>query len=128
MREALLTPRPVPSRLIPVVAGGFVLALALPVFVLAGWDLRGWALAAVLWFGNQGLSLLLRRLRTGAGNLAASGVVAFGMFFRAIAVAVVLFAVAVGDASLALSAAILYLLAYTAEFGLSLASYFGATP
>jgi hypothetical protein len=128
MRDTLLTPRPVPNRLIPILSGGLVLTLALPVFALAGWDLRGWALAALLWFGNQALGVLLRRLRTGAGNLAASGVVAFGMFFRAIAVAVVLFAVAVGDASLALSAAILYLLAYTAEFGLSLASYFGATP
>ena len=128
MREALLSPRPVPNRLIPVLGGALVLALALPVFALAGWDFRGWALAAVLWLGNQALSVLLRRLRTGAGNLAASGVVAFGMFFRAIAVAIVLFAVAVGDGSLALSAALLYLLAYTAELGLSLASYFGATP
>lgn len=128
MREALLTPRPMPSRLVPIAGAGLVLALALPIFALAGWDLRAWAVASLLWIGNQTLGFLLRRLRTGAGNLAASGVVAFGMMFRAIAVGIVLFAVAVSDGPLALAAAALYVLAYTLELTLSLLSYFGATP
>lgn len=128
MRDAILTPRPVPSRLLPALGGALVIVLALPVFALAGWRIAAWALAAVLWIGSQALALLLRRLRLGGGNLAASGVVAFGMMFRAIAVVVVLFAVAVGDGSLALAAALVYALAYTLELGLSLASYFGATP
>ena len=128
MRAALATPRPLPARALPIAGGALVVALALPVFALAAWDLRAWALAAVLWTGNQALGLVLRRLRTGAGNLAASGVVAFGMMFRAIAVAIVLFAVAVGDGSLALGAAAVYALAYTLELALSLLSYFGATP
>jgi hypothetical protein len=128
MREAMLTPRPLPGRLVPISAGALVLALALPIFALVGWDLRAWALATILWIGNQAVGGLLRRFRTGAGNLAASGVVAFGMMFRTIAVGIVLFAVAVGDGTLALTAAVLYALAYTAELGLSLLSYFGATP
>ncbi len=128
MRDAVLTPRPVPSRLLPTLGSGLVIVLALPVFALAGWRIAAWALAAVLWTGSQALAFLLRRLRLGGSNLAASGVVAFGMMFRAIAVVVVLFAVAVGDASLALAAALVYALAYTLELGLSLASYFGATP
>jgi hypothetical protein len=128
MRAALVTPRPVPGRMLPALAGVLLLTLALPVFVLAGWDLRAWALATVLWVGNELLGLLLRRFRTGPANLAASGVVAFGMLFRAIAVALVLFAVAAGDGSLALSAALLYALTYTLVLALSLASYFGATP
>ena len=128
MREALLTPRPLPSRLVPIAGAALVLALALPIFALAGWDLRAWTIATLLWIGNQTLGFLLRRLRTGAGNLAASGVVAFGMMFRAIAVAIVLFAVAAGDGMLALAAAALYVLAYTLELALSLLSYFGATP
>ena len=37
------TPRPVPGRLVPALAGSAVVALALPVFVAAGWPLRGWA-------------------------------------------------------------------------------------
>jgi hypothetical protein len=128
MREAMLTPRPLPGRLVPVTAGLLVLALALPIFAIVGWDLRAWALATVLWIGNQALGALLRRFRTGAGNLAASGVVAFGMMFRAIVIGIVLFAVATGDGTLALTAALLYALAYTAELGFSLLSYFGATP
>jgi len=128
MREALLTPRPLPSRLVPIAGGGLVLALALPIFAIVGWDLRAWAVAAVLWIGNQAISFLLRRFRTGAGNLAASGVVAFGMMFRAIVVGIVLFAVAAGDGALALAAAAVYVLAYSLELALSLLSYFGATP
>ena len=128
MREALLTPRPLPSRVVPIAAGALVLALALPIFAIVGWDLRAWAVAAVLWIGNQAIGFLLRRFRTGAGNLAASGVVAFGMMFRAIVVGIVLFAVAAGDGALALAAAAVYVLAYSLELALSLLSYFGATP
>jgi hypothetical protein len=124
----MLTPRPMPPKAMPVIAAGFVVALALPVFLLAGWPVRGWALGAVLWVGSQALGLLLARLRTGAGNLAASGVVAFGMMFRAIAVMVVVFAVAVSDASLGVAAALVYALAYTVELSLSLVTYFGSRP
>ena len=128
MREALLTPRPLPSRLVPIAAGALVLALALPIFALVGWDLRAWAVAAILWIGIQAVGALLRRFRTGSGILAASSVVAFGMMFRAIVVGIVLFAVAAGDGALALTAAAVYVLAYSLELALSLLSYFGATP
>jgi hypothetical protein len=124
---AFSTPRPLPSRLVPILGGSAVVALALPVFALAGWRLSGWALAAVLWLGAQALSFLLTRLRLGAGNLAASGVVGIGMTFRAVAVMVVIIAVAASDARLALAAAAVYGLAYTLELGLSLATYFGGS-
>ena len=39
----------------------------------------------MLWLGSQGLALLLSHLRLGLNHIAASGVVAFGMMFRAIA-------------------------------------------
>ena len=51
------------------------------------------------------------------GNLAGSGVVGFGMTFRALAVMVVVVALAATDARLALAAALLYALAYTLELG-----------
>ena len=124
----MLSPRPMPSKGLPVAAAAFVVALALPIFLLAGWRVSGWALGAVLWVGSQAFGLLLARLRTGAGNLAASGVVAFGMMFRAIAVMVVVFAVAVSDASLGVAAALVYALAYTVELSLSLVTYFGSRP
>ena len=124
----IATPRPVPSRVTPIAAGGAILVLALPVFLVAGWRLGAWALATVLWVAGQGLGVLLARLRIGMGSLAASGVMAFGMMFRAIAVMVVLVVVAVSDAKLALGAALLYALAYTFELGVSVVSYFAGEP
>ena len=102
-----------------------MIVLALPVFLVVGWRLGAWALAAVLWVASQALAYLLLRLRFGMDNLAASGVLAFGMMFRAIAVMVVVAAVAVSDAQLALGAALLYALAYTLELGISVLTYFG---
>ena len=121
----LTTPRPMPAKLLPALAGGGLVLLALPVFLVAGWRIDGWALGAVLWAASQGFALLLGRLRLGMANLAASGVVAFGMTFRAIAVMVALVAVAATDPRLALAAALVYALAYTLELTVSLASYFG---
>jgi hypothetical protein len=121
-------PRPVPGRLLPAVAGGLVIALALPIFLLAGWRLSGWAIAAVLWVGVQALGLLLARIRPSPDNLAASGVLAFGMMGRVLAVLVVLVAVAASDGKLALAAALVYALAYTAELAVSVASYYVQEP
>ena len=129
MAGILSTPRPIPSQLAPLLAGGAVVALALPVFVAAGWPLAGWGIGAMLWAGSRLLALLLTRLKPGDGNLAAGGVVGFGMTFRAVAVMVVVVALAASDARLALAVVALYALAYTLELGVSLALYFsGETP
>jgi hypothetical protein len=125
-RGAFATPRPVPSRLAGVAAGGAVIALALPVMAVAGLPLDGWLLGATLWVAAQALGAVLMRLRLGAGNLAASGVVGIGMSFRAVAVLAVAVAVASADARLGVTAAILYALAYTLELLVSLALYFGS--
>jgi hypothetical protein len=103
-----------------------VLALALPVFLVAGFRIQGWLLGAVLWAAAQALGLLLTRLRLGGANLAASGVVGIGMTFRAVAVMIVIIAVAASDARLALAGALVYALAYTLELALSLVLYFGS--
>jgi hypothetical protein len=124
MAAILTTPRPLPSRTGPILAGAAVIVLALPVFLTAGWDLRGWLLGATLWLASQALGLLLARMRLGTSNLAGSGVVAFGMMFRSIALMVVVLAVAVSEPRLALAAALLYAFAYTLELGLSVVSYF----
>ncbi len=127
MRTALFsTPRPVPGRLVPALGGALVAALALPVFLLAGWDVSGWALGAVLWVALLAVDLLLRRAKSDVGNLAASGVQAFGLFFKAIGLLAVLLAVAVSHPHLAAAAAAVYVLAYTFELGLSLFAYFGS--
>jgi hypothetical protein len=125
-RGIFATPRPVPGRLLPALGGALVVALALPVFLLAGWDLTGWALGAILWLGLEAIELLLTRLRGSTSNVAASAVLAFGLTFKAVIVLAVLFATAVSHPHLALAAAVVYVLAYTFELGLALASYFGA--
>jgi hypothetical protein len=124
--DLFTTPRPVPGRLAPMLAGTALIALALPVFAIAGWPLRGWALAAVLWGAAQALGWLLTRLPMDPGNLAASGVRGIGMGFRAFIVGIPLVAVTVADAQIGVAAAILYALAYTLELAVSLITFFGA--
>ncbi len=119
-------PRPVPSRLAPMLAGSALIALALPVFAIASWPLKGWALAAVLWVAAQALGYLLTRLPLDEGNLAAGGVRGIGMGFRAFIVGIPLVAVTVADARVGAAAAILYVLAYTLDLAVSLVTFFGA--
>ena len=123
--KAFATPRPLPSTRVPTIAAGAAIALALPVFLAAGWPVSGWVLGAVLWLAAQAFALLLARLPIGADNLAGSGVRGIGMMFRAIAVMVVVIAVAATDAHLGLAAAAVYGLGYTIELALSLVTYFG---
>ena len=96
------TPRPEPSHLLPAAGSALVIALALPVFLVSGWSLAGWGLAAVLWLGVHAL------------------------LFKSIGLLVVLFTALATDRGLAVAAALTYGLAYTFELGLSLAFYFGA--
>jgi hypothetical protein len=119
------TPRPVPGRLLPAVGGLLVLLLALPVFLVAGWDLDAWALAAVLWAATEAVEVVLMRVRARPVNVRASAVLAFGLSFKAIVVLAVLVAAAATRPALAAAAAVVYVLAYTFELGLSLLAYFG---
>jgi hypothetical protein len=120
------TPRPEPGHLLPAAGSALVIALALPVFVFAHLSLGGWALAAVLWCAVHGIDLVLRQARTRTGNLAASGVQAFGLFFKGIGLLVVLIVAAATSPHLAVAAALTYALAYTFELGLSIVTYLGA--
>ncbi len=120
----LSTTRPVPERRLPVLAGGAVVALALPVFLLAGWRVEGWFLGALLWAGSQLLGLLFARAGIGEPTLRGSGVVAFGMMARGIVLMVVAIAVAATDPYLAVAGALVYALAYTLELAFGLTLYF----
>jgi hypothetical protein len=119
------TPRPMPSRLAPTIAGGTIIALAFPIFAIAGWPLQGWALAAVLWVAAEIFALVLARLPNGPDNLAAAGMRGIGTTSRALLVGVVLVIVTVSNETVGLAAAILYAIAFTAELGVGLATYFG---
>ena len=128
MAGVFATPRPLPSPTIPLLAGAAVVVLALPIFLAAGWSLRAWLIGGVLWAASRLLALLLTHLVPTEGNLAAGGVMGFGMTFRALAVMVVVVVLAATDAQLALAVLLLYALAYTLELAVSLALYFSADP
>ena len=118
-------PRPEPNHLLAAAGGTLLLALALPVFLVTGWPLAGWGLAAVLWLAVHAIDVFLAQARKRTGNLAASGVQAFGLFFKSVGLLVVLFAALATNPDLAVAGALTYALAYTAELGLSLVFYFG---
>ena len=117
-----------PNMGAPIVAGSAVVVLALPVFFVAGWPIKGWVLGAVLWVASVALGVLLLRMRLGVGHLASSGAAAFGLMFRGIAVMIVAIAVAASDPAVGLSAALLYALAYSLELGISIVAYFNGEP
>jgi hypothetical protein len=121
----LSTPRPVPGRRVPVLAGAAVVVLALPVCLAAGFPVAGWALAAVLWGAAELLGFWLARIPTGAENLRASGLVAVGMAFRGIGVMIVLLAVTIGNRGVGVTALGVYALAYSLSLAVSLTEYFG---
>ena len=126
MRTTILTtPRPVPGKLLPTAGAVLVLGIALAVFLVAGWGVSAWALGAVLWAGVRAVSLLLARIRGQMSSLASSGMLAFELVFKTVAVLAVLVAAAASDPHLALGAVLVYALAYTFELALSLATYFG---
>jgi hypothetical protein len=124
----LLSPRPLPARRLPVMGGALVVAFSLPVFVLAGWPLRGWALGALLWLASQALGILFDRIGIHEPNLRGSGIVAFGMMTRGIVVVLVALVLAVNDPELALAGALVYAFAYSVELAFSLVLYFGGRP
>ena len=121
------TPRDEPNHLMPAIAGTGVIVLLLPVFLILGWSITGWGLAAMLWLGLHGIDFLLVRLRNDeGGGVRNSGMQAFGLLFKTLALLVVLFASLSKSQDVALTAALTYGLAYTFELGLSLSSYFGS--
>ena len=124
MAGVFSTPRPVPNRRAPTLAGAGVVVLALPIFLVGGFPLGGWALAAALWAAGEALGYWLSRLPTGADNLGTSGLVGIAMAFRGIGVMAALLAVTVADRDLGVSAVIVYALAYSLSLAVSLLEYF----
>ena len=124
MSGMLSTPRPVPSRRAPILAGAGVVVLALPVFLVAHFPLGGWALAAVVWAAGEALAAWLGRLPTGADHLGTSGLVALAHSFRGIGVVIVLAIVTLANRPIGIAALVVYALAYSLSLGVSLLDYF----
>lgn len=125
MSGVFASPRPIPHTKLPAIAGTVVVLVALPVFLVAGWKLAAWGIAAGLWVAYLAIGVFLSRVPFGEGNLAAAGLVAFGRMTRAVGLMAILIAVAVSDAALGLPAAVVYGIAFTVEFLLSLVAYVG---
>jgi hypothetical protein len=120
-----LAPRPLPKGNAPLIYGSVVVGGALPLFLIFGWPLTGWAIAAVLWVAGQLVARVLQRQPIGMGNLASSGAVAMGRMVRTITAGVVLVAVTVTNQSVGVAALAVYAIAYSVEFATSLATYYG---
>lgn len=125
MSGVFATPRPVPESRLPALGGTAVVVVALPVFLIGGWRLAAWGIAAGLWLVFLLIGALLRHLQLGSDNLAAAGLVAFGRMTRAVALVAILIVIAVKDSGLGLPAAVVYAVAFTVELALSLVAYFG---
>jgi hypothetical protein len=120
------TARDEPNHVLPAAAGTGVVLLLLPVFLILGWNITGWGLAAVLWLGVHAIDYFLARVRSDHdGGVRNSAMQAFGLLFKLLVILVVLFAALSKSQDVALTAALTYGLAYTFELGLSLGSYFG---
>ena len=119
MSGVFATPRPVPESRLPALGGTAVVIVALPVFLIGGWRLAAWGIAAGLWLAFLLIGALLRHLQLGSDNLAAAGLVAFGRMTRAVALVAILIVIAVKDSGLGLPAAVVYAVAFTVELALS---------
>lgn len=122
----MFTPsKPIPSRGVPVLAGTAIVVLALPVFVIAGWEIGAWALAAACWAFFQGVGYLLARVPLGMDKLGNSGLVAMGRMLRTIVLMTILVVVTTRDTSFGLQAAVVFALGFTVELAISMFSYLG---
>jgi hypothetical protein len=101
-----------------------VLALALPVFALAGWPLAGYATAAVAWLAQKAIKAYAER-RAGASQdpRAVVGIIAGSMIGRGWLSALTIFAgwgLSGSDDAVGLSAAVLLIVLFTAYFTVSM--------
>jgi hypothetical protein len=99
-----------------------LLALALPLFLVAGWPLAGWAAGAGAYVVQRGLQLFLERRAAATDDTRAKvGYLAGGLVGRGWLVALTIFGVGVGVSDEAgLSAAVLFLAVFTVQFTFSL--------
>ena len=116
-----------PSRKWPALAAALVLVLALLFFLIAGWPVVAWGLAAALWAVLEAINLVATRLAS-RDSLRAAGLSGFVRMLRLFVIAIVLALVAKANRDLLLPLIGVFALAYTSELGLSLISYFGNEP
>jgi hypothetical protein len=99
-----------------------LLALALPVFLIAGWPMLGYVVAAAVWLAARGLELLLARRAQAAlergDRRTALGTTAISGLGRAWLIVLAVLLVGLSDRDAGLAAALLSLLLFTTHFAI----------
>ena len=99
----------------------FVLAVALAVFLAAGFPIAGWATATGAWLVQRAIrSLLTRRAERSDDPRTTVGLMAGSMIARGWLVAGVILGVGLNDHRAGLAAAVLFLATFTVQFSTSL--------
>jgi hypothetical protein len=101
-----------------------ILALALPIFVIAGWPLFGYAAGAFAWLAQRAINeVLSRRAAASDDPKTVAGLIAGSMIGRGWLVALTIFGaylIAGRDDAVGLAAAVLVVILFTAYFTVSL--------
>ena len=98
-----------------------LLALALPVFVVAGLPMLGYAAAAVAWLAQRALQVWLNRRAAASDDpRTVVGIAAGSMIGRGWLVALTIFAAGLSDEDAGLAAAVLVIVLFTAYFTVSM--------
>ncbi len=94
-----------------------VLAISLPIFLVAGLPMAGWAVAAGAWLIQRGVQIYTTRRAAAANDPRTTvGVLAGSMIGRGWFVAIAIFLVGVNDNSAGLAAAVLIVVLFTVYF------------
>jgi len=94
-----------------------VLALALPVFLVAGWPMLGYAVGGGIWLVQRGLQAYLTRKAADNSDVKTSvGILAGSIVGRGWLVALTIFAVGLVDNDAGLAAAVLVIALFTVYF------------
>ena len=98
-----------------------LLAVALPIFVVAGLPMLGYAAAAVAWLVQRAIQIWLnRRAAVSDDPRTIVGITAGSMIGRGWLVALTIFAAGLSDEDAGLSAAVLVIVLFTAYFTVSM--------
>jgi hypothetical protein len=98
-----------------------LLALALPVFLLGGLPMLGYAAGAAAWLVQRGVQFLLNRKAVAADDPRTTvGIAAGSMIGRGWLVALTIFAAGLKDEDAGLAAAVLVIVLFTAYFTVSM--------
>src|SRR3954452_20605719 len=99
-----------------------VLALALPLFAVAGWPLLGWLTGTAVWAIQRLISeLAMRKAAASDDPRTKVGLLAGSMIGRGWLVAGIILAVGLSNNEAGLSAAVLFLAVFTLQFTMTLA-------